>query len=122
MGNTALWTAVRHRIPLLVLINNNRSYFNDELHQETMARRRDRNPKNRWIGQRLADPEINIAKLAEGQGAVGVGPIKHATDVQAAIEHGVGVLKSGGVCVIDFHIEPSAERLAAAVEARGVDV
>jgi thiamine pyrophosphate-dependent acetolactate synthase large subunit-like protein len=122
MGNTALWTAVRHRIPLLVLINNNRSYFNDELHQETMARRRDRNPKNRWIGQRLADPEVNIAKLAEGQGAVGIGPIKHASEVQAAIERGVGVLKSGGVCVIDFHIEPSAERLAAAVEARGVDV
>ena len=40
MGATAIWTAVRHRIPLLVLINNNRSYFNDELHQETVARRR----------------------------------------------------------------------------------
>ena len=25
MGVTAIWTAVRHRIPLLVLINNNRS-------------------------------------------------------------------------------------------------
>ena len=34
MGATAIWTAVRHRIPLLVLINNNRSYFNDELHQD----------------------------------------------------------------------------------------
>jgi thiamine pyrophosphate-dependent acetolactate synthase large subunit-like protein len=122
MGNTALWTAVRHRIPLLVLINNNRSYFNDELHQETMARRRGRNPKNRWIGQRLADPEVNIAKLAEGQGAVGIGPIERAADVQAAIERGVAVLKGGGVCVIDFHIAPSAERLAAAVEARGMDV
>jgi hypothetical protein len=32
------------------------------------------------------------------------------------------VLKRGGVCVIDFHIAPSAERLTAAVEARGVDV
>jgi thiamine pyrophosphate-dependent acetolactate synthase large subunit-like protein len=122
MGNTALWTAVRHRIPLLVLINNNRSYFNDELHQETMARRRDRNPKNRWIGQRLADPEVNIAKIIEGQGGVGIGPIKKASDVQAAIEKGVGVLKSGGVCVIVFHIEPSEERLKAAVEARGADI
>jgi thiamine pyrophosphate-dependent acetolactate synthase large subunit-like protein len=122
MGNTAIWTAVRHRIPLLVLINNNRSYFNDELHQETMARRRDRNPANRWIGQRLADPDVNIAKVVEGQGAVGIGPVKQASDVQAAIEQGVGVLKSGGVCVIDFHIAPSEERLKAAVEARGVDV
>jgi hypothetical protein len=87
-----------------------------------MARRRGRNPKNRWIGQRLADPEVNIAKLAEGQGAVGIGPIERAADVQAAIERGVAVLKGGGVCVIDFHIAPSAERLAAAVEARGMDV
>ena len=42
MGVTAIWTAVRHRIPLLVLINNNRSYFNDELHQDTVARTRGR--------------------------------------------------------------------------------
>ena len=33
MGATAIWSAVKHRIPLLVLINNNRSYFNDELHK-----------------------------------------------------------------------------------------
>jgi hypothetical protein len=32
------------------------------------------------------------------------------------------VLKDGGVCVIDFHISPSEERLKAAVEARGEDV
>ncbi len=38
MGATAIWSAVKHRIPLLVLINNNRSYFNDELHQDDVAR------------------------------------------------------------------------------------
>jgi thiamine pyrophosphate-dependent acetolactate synthase large subunit-like protein len=122
MGSSALWTAVRHRIPLLVLINNNRSYFNDELHQETMARRRDRNPTNRWIGQRIGDPEVDIAKLTESYGGVGIGPVVRADDVADAIAQGVAALRSGGVCVIDFHIAPSAERLAAAVEARGVDV
>jgi hypothetical protein len=30
--------------------------------------------------------------------------------VKAAISKGVAVLKSGGVCVIDFHVEPPAER------------
>jgi len=112
MGVHALWTAVRHRIPLLILINNNRSYFNDELHQETIARTRGREPANRWIGQRLADPEPDIAKLAEAQGAVGIGPVRKAADVGAAIEKGVAVLKKGGVCVIDFHITPGAERQA----------
>jgi thiamine pyrophosphate-dependent acetolactate synthase large subunit-like protein len=110
MGATAIWTAVRHRIPLLVLVNNNRSYFNDELHQETVARTRGREVKNRWIGLRMEDPAPDIAKLAEAQGAVGIGPVKTAAEVKAAIAKGVSVLKAGGVCVIDFHVEPPAER------------
>ena len=109
MGASALWTAVRHRIPLLILINNNRSYFNDELHQETVAKRRGRNPKNRWIGQRMADPEPDIAKLAEAQGALGIGPVRAAKDVPDAITRGVAALKQGRVAVIDLHID--AERV-----------
>ena len=42
MGATAIWSAAKHRIPLLVIVNNNRSYFNDELHQDHVARDRDR--------------------------------------------------------------------------------
>lgn len=106
MGGSALWTAVRHRIPLLVLINNNRSYFNDELHQETVARRRNRPVENRWIGQRLADPAVDLSKLAEAQGAVGIGPIKTVSELEAAIARGVKVLNEGGVCLIDVHIDP----------------
>ena len=110
MGATAIWTAVRHRIPMLVLIDNNRSYFNDELHQENVARARGRNENNRWIGLRLDDPLPNIAKLAEAQGAVGIGPVVQPADVSKAIAEGVGVLKSGGVCVIDFHVDPGEDR------------
>ncbi|MCC6780054.1 MAG: thiamine pyrophosphate-binding protein [Hyphomicrobiales bacterium] len=110
MGVTAIWTAVRHRIPLLVLVNNNRSYFNDELHQQTVARTRGREVKNRWIGLRMDDPAPDIAKLAEAQGAVGIGPVERTAEVQAAISSGVSVLKAGGVCVIDLHVEPPPER------------
>ncbi|HEY3641497.1 MAG TPA: thiamine pyrophosphate-binding protein [Xanthobacteraceae bacterium] len=112
MGATAIWTAARHRIPLLLLINNNRSYFNDELHQDTVARTRGREAKNRWIGLRMENPMPDIAKLAEAQGAVGIGPVTKAADVKAALEKGVGILKQGGVCVIDFHVDPPAERQA----------
>ena len=112
MGGHALWTAVRHRIPLLVLINNNRSYFNDEMHQESVARRRGRPVQNRWIGQRLSDPEMDLAKFAEMQGATGIGPVRAAADVKSAIDEGVAILKSGGVCLIDFHIDPGPERTA----------
>jgi len=117
MGATAIWTAVRHRIPLLILIDNNRSYFNDELHQDNVARRRGREPANRWIGLRMEDPLPNIAKMAEAQGAVGIGPVTKSSDVRAAMEKGVGILKQGGVCVIDFHVDPSEERIASSSSA-----
>ncbi|HEX2256596.1 MAG TPA: thiamine pyrophosphate-dependent enzyme [Afifellaceae bacterium] len=118
MGVQALWTAVHHQIPLLVLVNNNRSYFNDELHQESVARRRGREPRNRWIGQRLADPELDLVKLAEAQGAVGIGPVRKAGEVEAALQRGVAVLQSGGVCVIDLHVDSGEERTAQAIQAR----
>jgi thiamine pyrophosphate-dependent acetolactate synthase large subunit-like protein len=112
MGVSAIWSAVKHRIPLLVLINNNRSYFNDELHQDGVARTRGREVKNRWIGLRMEDPVPDIAKFAEAQGAVGIGPVKNPAEADAAIAKGVDVLKKGGVCVIDFHVDPPADRQA----------
>ncbi len=109
MGVTAIWTAVRHRIPLLVLVNNNRSYFNDELHQETVARTRGREVKNRWIGLRMEDPAPDIAKLAEAQGAVGIGPVTSAAEVQAAISRGV-VRAQGGRRLCDRSPRRAAAR------------
>lgn len=110
MGNHALWTAVRHKIPLLVLINNNQSYFNDELHQEGVAKRRNRPVGNRWIGLAMDKPYVDIAKLAEAQGATGIGPIKTLADLPDAIRKGVDVMMKGGVCVIDIHVPPGTER------------
>ncbi len=61
MGVTALWTAAHYRIPLLIVVANNRSFFNDELHQERVARMRNRPVENRWIGQRISEPDIDFA-------------------------------------------------------------
>jgi thiamine pyrophosphate-dependent acetolactate synthase large subunit-like protein len=108
MGGTALWTAARHRIPLLAIINNNRSYYNDELHQETVARRRNRPSENRWIGQRISDPDVDLAKFAEAQGAVGIGPVTTVAELEKAVARGVEILNNGGVCLIDAHVAPSA--------------
>ena len=107
MGGHALWTAVKHKIPLLVLINNNQSYFNDELHQETVARRRNRPVGNRWIGQSMTGPAIDIAKFAESQGVTGIGPVLKPADLKAALKKGVEVLRAGGVCLIDIHVPPA---------------
>src|SRR4030088_430526 len=74
MGCTALWTAVHYRIPLLIVVANNRSFYNDEVHQERVAVMRNRPVDNKWIGQRIGDPDIDIGMVARGQGAKGFGP------------------------------------------------
>src|SRR4029079_9565849 len=50
MGGTALWTAVQYLSAHRTVLANNESFFNDELHQERMARVRGRPVENRWIG------------------------------------------------------------------------
>jgi len=116
MGATAIWTAVHYRIPLLLAVANNRSFYNDEVHQERMARLRGRPVENKWIGQRIADPDIDIAALARAQGARGIGPIIRSEDVVAAFEAAIAVVDGGGVAVVDVHVEPGyAPAIAAAV-------
>jgi thiamine pyrophosphate-dependent acetolactate synthase large subunit-like protein len=53
MGITALWTAVHYHLPMLIIVCNNRSFFNDELHQERVAKERGR-PVERTAGSASA--------------------------------------------------------------------
>lgn len=106
MGVTALWTAVHYRIPCLILVANNRSFFNDELHQESVAQERGRPRENRWIGQRISDPDIDLAMMAKAQGAKGIGPIGKVSDIGPAIEKGITLVEGGAVCVVDVRVQP----------------
>jgi hypothetical protein len=36
--------------------------------------------------------------------------VRTAAEVKAAVAKGVAVLKSGGVCVVDFHVDPPPDR------------
>lgn len=110
MSVNALWTAARYNIPVLFIISNNRSYYNDELHQEGIARHRGRNPANRWIGQTLDHPAPDIAKLAEAQGLMGIGPVVSLAELEDAVGRGVECVRSGRPCLIDVHIDPGHGR------------
>lgn len=112
MSMNALWTAARYGIPALFVIANNRSYYNDELHQEGVARHRGRSPANRWIGQSIDHPAPDIAKLAEAQGVMGIGPLKRLEDLQEAMRRGVARVRGGKPCLIDVHIDPGHGREA----------
>ncbi len=104
MGATAVWTAVHYQLPCLFLICNNRSFFNDEVHQERVAKERSRPVENKWIGQRMTDPEMDLAMIARGQGAEGIGPVTTREGLAKAVEAGVDLVAKGRVCVIDIRV------------------
>ena len=114
MGCSALWTATHYNIPLLIVVANNRSFFNDELHQERVARVRNRPIENRWVGQRISEPEIDLAGIARAQGAQGFGPVTKATNLGAVFAKAIAAVEAGAVAVVDVRVEPG---YAAAVTA-----
>jgi TPP-dependent trihydroxycyclohexane-1,2-dione (THcHDO) dehydratase len=73
--SNALWTASKYQIPLLIVVLNNRSYYNDEEHQERMARWRQRPVENKGIGIRIEDPAPDLAAIARALSVDGFGPI-----------------------------------------------
>jgi thiamine pyrophosphate-dependent acetolactate synthase large subunit-like protein len=119
MGVTAVWTAVHYKIPLLFVLANNRSFYNDELHQERMARARNRPIENKWIGQRMADPEVDLAAMGRAQGAVGFGPVTKAADLAGILEKAIAAVDAGQVAVVDVRVEPGYTAAMTAAMTRG---
>jgi thiamine pyrophosphate-dependent acetolactate synthase large subunit-like protein len=110
MGLTALWTAANNRVPLLVIVANNQSFFNDELHQERVALARGRPVENRTIGLRMSDPPFNLALLAEGQGVTGIGPVTSEAELVDALARGCKQVADGATVVIDVRVAPEYAR------------
>jgi hypothetical protein len=104
---------------LLVVVCNNRSFFNDELHQERVARMRNRPVENRWIGQRIADPEIDLARLAQAQGAMGFGPVTDGAELATTFQNAIAAVEGGGVAVVDVRVAPGYAPAAVAGLFRG---
>lgn len=101
MNASALWTAVKHKVPLLLVILNNRSFYNDEVHQEAVANQRGRPPENKHVGITLTGPDIDISAVARGFGAWSPGLISGSASLASALQEALGVLKSGGVAVLE---------------------
>jgi hypothetical protein len=86
------------------VLANNGSFFNDELHQERVARERGRPVENRWIGQAIRDPDIDLATMARAQGCVGIGPIEDPRRLIPALSEAVAAVRAGKVCIVDVHV------------------
>lgn len=104
MGGPALWTAAHYTLPLLVVVANNRSFFNDEVHQERVARQRQRPVENRWIGQAIRDPEPDLGTLARSLGLLGYGPVETIEELDHVLRDAVDAVRAGATVLVDVHV------------------
>jgi thiamine pyrophosphate-dependent acetolactate synthase large subunit-like protein len=106
MGVNALWTAAHFEIPVMIVAADNRSYFNDEMHQERVAQMRSRPAQNRWIGQRIDDPRVDLVAMARAQGFDSEAPVSTTEALAKALKRGAEIVAKGGRYFIDSVIEP----------------
>jgi hypothetical protein len=67
---------------------------------------RNRPVENKWIGQRISDPDIDLATLARAQGALGFGPIDDVSKLASTFAEAIAAVERGQVAVVDVRVEP----------------
>jgi len=100
MAHSALWTAVHYHLPLLLVINDNHSFFNDEEHQRRLARLRNRPRENSWIGVHIDEPAVDFASIGRAFGCHAEGPIENPADLHSALHAAVNAVLSGEVALV----------------------
>jgi acetolactate synthase I/II/III large subunit len=105
-----LWTAARHKIPILSVMHNNRGYHQEVMHVQRLANRRnrvaslgmDRSP----IGTSIENPDIDYASLAKSMGYWSAGPIKDPAELGPTLKRAVEVVKAGQPALVDVWTQP----------------
>ena len=105
MGANALWTASHMDIPLLVVIANNQAYFNDVVHQDQVAVKRGRPRENKWVGQFMTEPAVDLGHLAAAYGFDGR-KVADAAELMTALEAAAKTVQGGGRVLLDVSVTP----------------
>jgi thiamine pyrophosphate-dependent acetolactate synthase large subunit-like protein len=100
-GAGVLWTAAHHKIPLLMVMHNNRGYYQEVMHLQRMAALHRRRPDQALIGNEIDNPAIDYAKLAQAHGVWAEGPISDPKLLNAALKRALAVVKSGRPALLD---------------------
>jgi acetolactate synthase I/II/III large subunit len=107
MTSSSLWTAAKHRIPLLIVMHNNQSFYNSEEHGIEVAKFRNRPVENAGIGTHVDDPAVDYAKLAQSFGVNAEGVIRNPADLRPALERGLKFVKEKNLpYLVDVIAEP----------------
>ena len=106
---TSLWTATHHRIPMLIVMHNNRAYHQEVMHLQRMANRRQRGVElaaHGLPGSTLSDPDIDFAQMARSMGAYAEGPIANPQELRPALLRAVARVEKGEVALLDTRTQP----------------
>jgi len=105
-----LWTAARHKIPLLAVMHNNRAYHQEVMHVQRLSNFRNRvaNLGNDMgpVGTSIMNPDIEYHKLAESMGWWAKGPIKDPAQLGPALKEAVKVVQSGQPALLNVWTQP----------------
>lgn len=101
-----LWTAAHHRIPLLLVVHNNRGYHAEVMIIQRMAGARGRGSGRSHIGNVFTDPSINIASLAKSYGMYSEGPIENPRDLAGAYQRALAKVRAGEPALVDVISQP----------------
>jgi acetolactate synthase-1/2/3 large subunit len=103
----ALWVASRYELPLLVVMFNNRAYYNDWEHQERLAHQRGTPVERAHIGMAIDTPAPDFAALAKSFGWWAEGPIESPDDVGAAVARAAEHVRTTGLpALVDVVCQP----------------
>jgi thiamine pyrophosphate-dependent acetolactate synthase large subunit-like protein len=102
-GIQGLWTLAKYRIPLLVVVFNNRAYM--------AVKNQFRGPEERIriaaeMGAELVGPEINFARLAESFGIFGQ-RVEDPEQIEPALNR---ALEQGGPALVDVAIAQNTRK------------
>jgi thiamine pyrophosphate-dependent acetolactate synthase large subunit-like protein len=106
VGPGALWTAAHHKIPLLLMIHNNRAYHAEVMLVQRTAARRGRGNANVDIGNVITDPAPDYAKIARGFGVYAEGPIADPNELAPALERALARVRAGEPALLDVVSQP----------------
>jgi acetolactate synthase I/II/III large subunit len=102
VANGALWTAAHHKIPILIVMMNNRAYHQDLMDTQRIALFRNRGSlATMGVGTEITNPNIDFTKVAQGLGVAAEGPIEDPAKLAAAIQRGIQAVKRGEPYLID---------------------
>jgi acetolactate synthase-1/2/3 large subunit len=101
-----LWTAVHHKIPLLLVVHNNRAYHAEVMIVQRMCGNRGRGMANASIGSVLNDPPISYSQMAKAYGMYAEGPIDNPRDLAAAYQRALAKVRAGEPALIDVIAQP----------------